>query len=86
MMESEMKQRHVCENERLTITTRDGSTYSALAINSDPNEIYVRLNGFGNVSIPWSSIVKLDRQLLTTLPFSNRLRVHSLTEKTSVNF
>ncbi|NQZ57966.1 MAG: hypothetical protein HRT88_10945 [Lentisphaeraceae bacterium] len=81
-----MKQQHVCENERLTITTREGSTYSAVAINSDSNEIYVRLNGFGNVSIPWSSIVKLDKQQLTTLPFSNRLRVHSLTEKTSEVF
>jgi len=82
-MEKNMQQLDLRQNENVTITTRDQSTYEAVVISSDTQALFINLNGFGRLSIPWSSIEDVEKRPVKTNAMTFRLK--SLKEKTVVS-
>ena len=79
-----MKKIELRENEKVIITTSEQKTYEAVVISNDQQAIFVNFNGFGRLSIPWSSIINIEKRPLQTNTFT--FRVKPLKKKTVVSF
>lgn len=50
-------------NDRVTITTQSGDIYQAIVLQVSQNDIFVKLAGFGELSLKWADISLIEKTI-----------------------